>query len=111
MAKKKPKPPKRKVEDLTIDEILEVLKDKIKCGNCESCLADGAKWEDNSACSSITTKCFERLEGLCKKMREEPIKESKPAHSLTYTSTIKFMKSRGYKHCYMCGSDLGDGDA
>lgn len=103
---------KHDIETATPEEINEAVEDGIKCGSCSECACSRNNWENHG---EEISHCTEVLGLLYKKLLSEQ-KDAKPPEpkasnaSLDYQSTIGFMKKRGYRHCYMCGSDLNKGE-
>lgn len=103
----------KKLSDMTIDEAKRVLTDKNICGNCHDCLAHQLNWKnvDANSCREITKKALEIVFSRIEELEEDLLKEKQEGapsivFTLPYKQTIKFMKNKGYTHCYMCGASL-----
>lgn len=110
----------KKLSNMTIDEAKRIIEEKCECKRCDQCLANQRNWEDvDINCTDVAKKAVERafaqLEEYKKELKElekekELWKEQEGAPSIVFTlpykQTIKFMKSKGYTHCYMCGASL-----
>lgn len=104
----------KKIEDATLEDFIEVLKDRAKCGHidCNDCKCDSHYWGTHDGCGKILTKLCRAVLPQIKELMElkerpslDMLQQNQPNPSI-YGSTIRFMKSHGYNHCYMCGADL-----
>lgn len=101
MAKKK-----YDVATATLEEIKQFAEEKKECLICDECMCDGNKW-GLSSCNAVEKELMLRL---VKELKDKTPVENQPssdAKPLEYQFTINYMKKRGYRRCYMCGSDLG----
>lgn len=101
----------KKLSDMTIDEAKRVLTDKNDCDVCNNCLSHQQNWKNADSCRGVAKKAieivFSRIEELEEELRKGKQEEAPSiVFTLPYKQTIKFMKNKGYKHCYMCGTSL-----
>ena len=101
----------RDAREMSFLELVEVIEDRLNCGNCINCKANYIR--NNDTVEKLS--CNEAVNFVVSLMREKAVTLEKNTHedfkpstedSSFYQSTRSFMKRRGYKHCYMCGSEL-----
>ena len=102
---------KKKIEEATFDDFMKVVEAICKCDSCSDCIAYQKNWDgDFPNCTgknSILYKLIEKFKDFEQPLTTELKPRNLTPDILPYSQTINMMKKKGYKHCYMCGSDLG----
>lgn len=99
---------------LPLEELKAIAYAGAMCGTCSECKADSKNSGFDVTCSVAVYAAWTEI--LRRKEEETPKPESEPvahqsADMLSFGRTIQFMRDRGHKRCYMCGSSLtGGGD-
>ena len=103
-----------KAKGLPLEELEAITLDAAKCGDCCKCKAN-----NNNLDIDCSGAAYAAWTEIVRRMKEDaptkPQSEPEPVSQLTgdmlsFGRTIQFMRDRGHKRCYMCGSSLTGGD-